>query len=52
MHEFFKDNCVDIKVVEKNPEKAENKILIGEFYNKPKTEYTEGYQVIIDKFQK
>lgn len=52
MHSYFKDNCVDIKVVEKNPEKGENKILIGEFYNNPKPEYTESYQVIIDKFQK
>lgn len=51
MHTFLKDNCVDVKVAEKNPEKAENKILIGEFYNSPKPEYTESYQVIIDKFQ-
>lgn len=51
MHSYFKDNCVDIKVVEKNPEKGENKILVGEFFNEPKPEYTESYQVIVDKFQ-
>ena len=51
MHSFYKDNCVDLKVVEKDPEKGKNKILIGEFYNNPKPEYNESYQVIIDKFQ-
>lgn len=51
MHSFLKDNCVDIKVVEEFPEKGEDKILIGEFYNSPKPEYTESYQAIIDKFQ-
>jgi 2-oxoglutarate ferredoxin oxidoreductase subunit beta len=52
MQSFLKDNCVDIKVAEKNSEKGKDKIIIGEFYNNPKPEYTEGYQVIIDKFQK
>jgi 2-oxoglutarate ferredoxin oxidoreductase subunit beta len=51
MFSFFKDNCADIKIVEKNPEKGKNKILIGEFYNNSKPEYIESYQVIIDKFQ-
>lgn len=51
MHSYLKENCVDIKVVEKDPEKGKNKILLGEFYNNPKPEYIESYQVIIDKFQ-
>lgn len=52
MHTFLKDNCIDKKVVDKAPEKGENKIIIGELYNNPKPEYTESYKVIIDKFQK
>lgn len=52
MHQFLKDNCVDIKVVEKAPEKGEGKILIGEFHNSPKPEYAESYQLLIDKLQK
>ncbi|HHZ01874.1 MAG TPA: 2-oxoacid:ferredoxin oxidoreductase subunit beta [Tissierellia bacterium] len=51
MHTFYKENCVDIKVAEKDPEKGKNKILIGEFHSCPKPEYTESYQVIIDRFQ-
>ena len=51
MHSFLKDNCVDKKVVDKNPEKGIFKILIGEFCNNPQPEYTESYQVIIDMLQ-
>ena len=51
MHTFLKENCVDKKIVDKDPEKGKNKIIIGEFYNNPKPEYTESYQVIIDKLQ-
>ncbi len=52
MFGFLKDSCIDKKVVEKKPELGENKVIIGELYNNPKPEYTESYQVIIDKFQK
>lgn len=52
MFSFLKDSCIDKKVVEKKPELGENKVIIGELYNNPKPEYTESYQVIIDKFQK
>lgn len=48
---FLKDNCVDKKVVDKKPEMAEGKIVIGELYNNPMPEYTDCYQVIIDKLQ-
>ena len=51
MHTLLKENCVDKKVVDKDPEKGKNKIIIGEFYNNPQPEYTESYQVIIDKLQ-
>ncbi len=51
MHTFLKDNCIDKKVVDKNPALGENKILIGELYNNPKPEYTDSYKVIIEKFQ-
>jgi 2-oxoglutarate ferredoxin oxidoreductase subunit beta len=51
MHSFLKENCIDKKLVDKDPDKGRNKILIGEFYNNPQPEYIESYQVIIDMFQ-
>lgn len=38
MHTFLKDNCIDKKIVDKKPELAVNKIIIGELYNNPKPE--------------
>ncbi|HNZ82262.1 MAG TPA: 2-oxoacid:ferredoxin oxidoreductase subunit beta [Sedimentibacter sp.] len=48
MHTFFKEHCIDKKLVDKDPQKGIFKILIGEFYNNPQPEYIESYQVIID----
>lgn len=48
---YLKDNCVNKKVVDKKPELAEGKIVIGEFYNKSMPEYTECYKEIIDRCQ-
>ncbi|WP_320046609.1 2-oxoacid:ferredoxin oxidoreductase subunit beta [uncultured Ilyobacter sp.] len=50
MLKYMRDNSVPVAAVAKLPkEKVEGKLVIGEFKNEQKPEYTEEYQKIIDK---
>ncbi|NLN15012.1 MAG: 2-oxoacid:ferredoxin oxidoreductase subunit beta [Tissierellia bacterium] len=51
MLKFFKDNCIDKRLVDNNPQLGEGKILIGELYKSTRPEYTESYKAIIDKLK-
>jgi len=53
MLNYIKDTTVNIKAAEKmTKEQIEGKLIIGELYKEVKSEYTEEYQKIIDRFQK
>ncbi|ADO81876.1 2-oxoacid:ferredoxin oxidoreductase subunit beta [Ilyobacter polytropus] len=50
MLKYMRDNTVPVAAVAKLPkEKVEGKLVIGEFKNEQRPEYTEEYQKIIDK---
>jgi len=52
MLNWQRDNAIQIKPGEKyEPEGLEEKFLIGQLYNSPRSEYTENYQKLVKKLQ-
>jgi 2-oxoglutarate ferredoxin oxidoreductase subunit beta len=53
MLEWYKENAVNVKAAAfLSPEKTAGKILIGELYNAPASEYTADYDKLIAKVQR